>query len=139
MTTITIEEGLVVFLKAHAGLAALVGVRIKPDFLPQKSDLPCLTYQRISTPRVITHDTTGSAGTAYPRIQFDAYAITRKGAKAIVDQLRAALQGYTGSMGTSPNTVTVQAAIVDDEEITREPETGFFRGRSDYLIWHQEA
>lgn len=137
MTTITIEEGLKTYLTGYAGLTSLISTRVHPMRIPQGATIPCLTYQRISTPRIKTHDSSGSSGTAYPRFQFDAWATTYAGAKAITDQVRAALNGYKGTIGTT-NTVTIQASLVDDEKPEFDSETGLFRILSDYLIWHQE-
>lgn len=134
---ITIEEGLTAHLKANAGLTALISTRIYPAFIAQTSSLPCLTYQRISTPRVITHDASGATGTAHPRFQFDAWAETNASAKAVIDALRAALNGYKGTMGTV-NPVTVQAGIIDDERYEYSPEVKLHRYSADYIIWHEE-
>jgi len=134
---ITIEEGLTAHLKANAGLTALISTRVYPGFISQTSTLPCLTYQRISTPRIITHDTSGASGTAHPRFQFDAWAETNTSAKAIIDAVRAALNGYKGTMGTV-NLVTVQASLTDDERYEYSPEVKIHRYSADYIIWHEE-
>jgi hypothetical protein len=88
---------------------------------------------------VHTHDTSGSAGTAYPRFQFDAWATSYSSAKAITDQVRAALNGFHGTITSGADSVTVQAALVDGETSEPELEAGLARIRSDYIIWHLEA
>jgi hypothetical protein len=135
---ITIEEGLTAFLSANAGLTTLIGGRVYLMRIPQGATLPCLTYQRISTPRVLTHDTSGSAGTAHPRFQFDAWGTTYTAVKGIADAARAALNGYTGTMGSS-NPVTVQAALIDDESPEFAPDVKLWRVRMDFIIWHLEG
>jgi hypothetical protein len=92
---ITIEEGIVYRLKNYSGLSALVGDRIYPLKLPQGVILPAVTYQRISTPRVITHDQ-GTGGLAMPRFQFSAYDDGYSSVKAVIKQIREALNGYKG-------------------------------------------
>jgi len=134
---ITIEEGLQAFLAANAGLVALISGRVYHRALPQGVVLPALTWQRISTPRLAAHDTSGSTGTAHPRFQFDAWATTYASAKAITDALRAALNGYKGTMGAL-NPVTVQGALVDNERENSDPDTGLEWISSDYIIWHEE-
>lgn len=136
--TITIEEGLVYHLKNTAGVSALVSTRVYGNRIPQGATLPCLTVTRISTPRVITHDTSGSAGTAHPRFQIDAWGELNGTVKSIADAVRAALNGFKGTMGVT-NTVTVQAAWIDDEKPDFDPETNLWRSQSDYVIWHEEA
>ena len=136
---ITIEEGLRYYLSNYAGLVSLISTRVHPMRIPQGATIPCLTYQRISTPRLNTHDVSGATGTAHPRFQFDAWAATYDSAKDITDQVRAALQGYKGSMGTGGTAVTVQAVLSADERPEFNPETGLYRISSDYIIWHLEA
>ena len=131
----TLDEGLVEYLKAYAGLASLISARVYLRKIPQGATLPCLTIQRISTPRELTHDSSGSTGDlAHPRFQFDAWATTYGSAKAITDQLRAALNGHRGATGTG---VTINAALVQDEAPNSDPETGLESIRSDYIIWHE--
>lgn len=134
-----LEEGLASYLETYAGLTPLIGARTYPMFIPQGAVLPCLTYQRISTPRILTHQSSGASGDlAHPRFQFDAWATTQKAAKAIIDQVRAALNGKTGEIGTAPNNITIQTALVESEVPTYNPEAKLYRCRSDYFIWHQE-
>ena len=135
-----LENGLVSYLKATAGITTLVSSRIYPFMFPDGVTMPCLVYQRIDTPRTLTHDTSGATGDlAHPRFQFDAWAETYSEVKVITDALRAALNGKTGSIGSGANAFTIQAALVDNEAPEREPETKLYRGRSDYIIWHIEA
>lgn len=130
-----LDEGLVSYLTGYSGLTALISTRVYPFKIPQAATLPCLTYQRISTPRSLSHDSSGIGNElAHPRFQFDAWATTYASAKAISDQVRAALNGHTGSMGG----VTIRAALVDDERTSFEPETNLFRVSSDYIIWHND-
>lgn len=134
-----LEEGLGSYLSTYAGLVLLIGDRVFPMRIPQGETLPCLTYQRISTPRVLTHQSSGATGDlAHPRFQFDAWAPTQKTAKLVTDQVRAALNGKTGSIGTAPNNITIRAALVDGETPEFDPETEIYRSRSEFIIWHEE-
>jgi len=137
---VILEEGIRSYLAGFAGISALVGTRIYPLVIPQGATLPCITYQRISTPRISTHDGSGMSGDlSSPRFQFDAWATTLSSVKAITDQIRAALNGKTGSIGTAPYAYTIRAALADNEQPEYDPESELYRGRSDYIIWHQEA
>lgn len=136
---ITIEEGLVYHLKNTAAITALVGQRVYPLRIAQGSAMPCIVVSRVSTQRILTHDTTGASGTAHPRFQFDAWASTYAAAKAITDALRGVLNGYAGAMGDPTGSpVTVQGAYVDAEEPEYSEDIGLYRSRSDYIIWHTE-
>lgn len=134
-----LEEGVRAELVAYGGLTALIGTRVYHLFIPQGATLPCVTYQRISTPRELTHQSVGATGDlAHPRFQFDAWATTAASSKAIIDQVRAALHGQTGAIGTGANIVTIRAALVDGEESGYNPETRLHRSRSDFIIWQEE-
>lgn len=135
---ITIEEGLYHFLTNNAGLVALVGTRVYPNRLPQSGTLPALTYQRIDSPRIATHDTAGASGTARPRFQFDCWGATYATCKAVSDALRAALNGYRGTMGAA-DPVTVQSALIQDETYDDFEDAGMGRMATDYIIWHLEG
>jgi len=131
-----IEEGIAAYLIATATVHAVVADRIYHMRIPQGATIPCLTYQRISTPRILTHDSSGATGDlTNPRFQFDAWAVTIKAAKAITDILRAALHGRTAATGG----VTVRAILADAEEPEWDPGIELYRSRSDYIIWLQEA
>jgi hypothetical protein len=53
----------------------------------------------------------------------------------VAEALRAALDGYSGSMGEE----TSYAVFIEDERDTYDPETGLMRVIVDYTIWHKEA
>ena len=139
MATLTLEAGLVYKLTNTAGISNLISTRTYLARIPQGATLPCLTYQRISTPRLHAHDSSGSAGTAHPRFQFDAWATTYSSAKAITDALRAALNGFKGTITSGADSVVVQCALVEDEVPEPDLGAGLERIRSDYFIWHIEA
>lgn len=135
----TLEEGLASYLSNFAGLTALVSNRVYPMRIPQNAGVPCVTYQRISTPRELTHQSSGATGDlAHPRFQFDAWAETYATAKSITDQIRAALNGKTGSIGTAPNAVTIRASLVIEELTEYNSEVELYRIMSDYFIWQEE-
>lgn len=139
MATLTMEEGLIYKLANTAGVSALVGSRVYGPRFPQGATVPLITTARISTPRVHTHDSSGSAGTAYPRFQIDAWAATEASAKAITDAVRAALNGFRGTITSGANSISVQGALVEDEAPEFDAEVSLYRSRSDYILWHVEA
>ena len=108
-----LEESLGSYLINYTGLTNLVSSRIYLLRMPDTGNtLPCVTFQRIDTPRTHAHDTSGTGGDlAHPRFQFDAWAETYASAKAINEQIRAALNGKTGSIGSQVETATVVGTI----------------------------
>lgn len=135
----TIEQSLYSYLSGYTALTDVVSTRIYQITKPQGVTLPCLTFQRVSTPRVFTHDTSGSTGTAYPRFQFTAYADDDPATtKQISDIVRAALNGKKGTIGSGGYAMTIQSALVQDERPDYDPETEIYSSQSDYIIWHTE-
>ena len=91
-----IEEGFVAYLKAYAGLTALISTRIYPDELKQGETLPAVFYLLVSD--VKDHFLTGQAVLERPVYQFTVQALTKTSAKAVANQLKAALVDYVGTM-----------------------------------------
>lgn len=108
-----IESTIYSRLSGFAGLTALVGTRIYPMILPQGATYPAVTYQRIATaPRdsCMSEDD----GIVRANIQVTAWSETFTNAKAIVDQVRAALQRYTVA-GIQGIYVIAEYDLFDDE------------------------
>ena len=135
----TLEDALLSYLSGYAGLTTLISTRVYNTNKPQTVTYPCLVFQRVNTPRMHTHDDSGATGTlASPRFRMDAWADREDTAKKITDQVRAALHGKTGSIGTSPNNVTIRAGLVEDEIIEFDEVVNRWRSRSEIIIWQQE-
>ena len=130
-----IEEALYAFLAATAGVTALVSTRIYPQVIPQDAVLPAIAYQRISGPRV--HSQSGASGLAYPRFQFTCQAATYSAARQVANAVRAALDGYRGTMGGAGG-VSVGAAFVANEIDGYSEESGEHTVRLDVVIYHAE-
>lgn len=135
----TLEEGLYVYLQSKTDITNLVSTRVYPYTLPQEVTLPAITYSRNNTPRELTHDTSGSTGTlAKVGMQFDVYAETYAKVKQVTDALRKVLNGYSGTMGTAPNTIAVRAALVFDELADFQGDVGLYHMIASYTIWQEE-
>jgi hypothetical protein len=128
----TIEEGIVTFLKSDAPLTAVIGSRVYPMRLPQGETLPAVTYQRISSPPRSSHD--GASTLKNPRFQFKSWGETYADARTVADLLKAALDGYVGLMGT----VAVQNTIIMNDLDYNDPQTETYQGVVDAIIWHRE-
>lgn len=134
-----LEEALLSYLTGYAGLTALISDRVYFMRIPQGATLPCVTFQRISTQRETTMQSSGATGDlARPRFQFDVWGTTAAAVKPITDQIRAALNGKTGTIGSGAYVLTIRAALVDNEDDEYNPEVNLYRSRSEYVIWHEE-
>lgn len=127
-----IEEDLAAFLLAGAAVAALVENRLYPLTIEQKAELPALTYQRISGPRV--RSLKGPSKLAHPRFQIDCWGSTYGSAKTVAQAVRQRLDGYRGLMGST----SVGEVILESDTDDFEPDTGLYRVSMDFIIWHKE-
>jgi hypothetical protein len=131
------------YLAADVNVAALVGVRIYPDVLPQGYSVAtggALTYTIIDT--VHDHLINGLSGIARSRIEFAAFGKTRVIANAIAEAVRASdLQGYTGAMGgVLVESVMIASGIQTlDERPTDGSQEHRYLTVFDYLIAYQES
>ena len=128
----SIEESIYYKLVNDTGVKALVVKRVYPIRLPQNVTLPCITYQRISTPRLHTHDKAG--GTAYPRFQITIWDDNPKDVKTLSDAVRTCLDGWSGTV----ESVKVQSSLSDDENSDYDPESQIYWTNLDFIIWHEE-
>ncbi len=128
-----IEKALVAYLIADSGLKSLIDKRLYAFHAQTQVQFPFITYQRVSTAKVLTHDL-GETTLTSVRIQFDIYSKTYANALAITDALREALQGYRGTMSG----VDVQSVLPALEQHVDEPDMDYYRVTVDYLISHTE-
>lgn len=136
----SIESDIIAYLKTDSPLMALVGngdspitCRIYPLILPQNWTAPAITYQRISGPRL--HDLSGPSGRAMPRIQFDIYGSSYSSVKAVADALRSAIDGHTGSMGSTD----IGYVTIENDFDSYSDETEIWRVTMDFIISHVES
>jgi hypothetical protein len=133
---VSLEKALVAHLKAHDGLSALVDTRIYPLVIPQDGVLPCVTYQRISTPRQYTIG--GTATVASPRIQVDCWGESYASAKDVAAQVLAALNHESGQIGSCAQAFDILVSLADNEEDSYESDTGRYRVRIDFRVTYEE-
>ena len=109
-----IEQAVHSIIEAAATTAA---ARIYIQTLPPEVTLPALAYTRVSTPR--TRSLTGFSKLARPRLQYIAWAATYAAAKALADEVFAAVDGYQNTI----DGVEIQSAFVDNEISMYDPES----------------
>ena len=137
-----LEENLYTYLQTKSGLTALVSTRVYPDTAPQTATLPFLVYARVSTVREHKHGTTGGTetGLTQARIQIDCYAATYSALASLCDQVRLALSGYRGTIGSG----FCYRAMLDMEiDLPASPDfgeqIGVRRRTLDFVVWFAET
>jgi len=91
-----IEEVLVAYLKTQSGLTALVKNKIYPEEIPQKIDLPAVSYIKISD--IKTHMLKEQNPLENPYLQFTVYAESKSSARGVLAQIKLALIDYVGTL-----------------------------------------
>lgn len=130
------------YLQTRTGLTALVSTRVYPSAAPSSVAKPYITYVKISSEH--TSHQTASSGLAAPLYQFDVWADSALSAEAVYEQLRLALDTFSGTMGTGAYATTVERVIVQDDDEGHEPpkdgsQQATYRHRIDVTIWHRET
>jgi hypothetical protein len=112
------ETELLSYLKSVSALTTLVGNRIYTEAAPQGAVYPFLIYSEVSeTPDYVM---SGQRSSLVEKcFQFDCYATTRSGARAVRDALRSALSydNCAGDWG-SPPTIHMNGAFLELSEHT---------------------
>lgn len=126
-----IEEGLVTYLSADSGVAAIAGDRIYINHLPQEPTFPAITFSNISSVPYMTISEKGSMDRS--RFQIDAWSQDPVEAKTLSNAIRAALEGYRGMMGneTVKAVIPIELGMDDFDDVTV-----VFRIMSEYYILH---
>lgn len=103
------EEALIAYLLADAGVAALVATRVTPGKRTQGGDLPAIVFHLVSG--APEYDDQGTTGLVDSTIQIDCWASTYTGAKLVARAVKAALQDFDGTI----DGVEFQAVFLEAE------------------------
>ena len=128
----TLDEGLFDYLTGHAGVAALVGTRIHPDYFSEDEDLPAIAYS-LEDDRSM-HTQQGPSALRQAIYRFDIWADTVSEVMAVVRQMRAALDGLRGSFKGIP----IVGAFFDGAGRSRDPDTETYNVSMRFTIHYQE-
>jgi hypothetical protein len=136
-----VEEALVARLIAVSGVSSLVldsgsspaTYRIYPRKLPQNPTMGAITYQLITGESF--ESLTGSSGLTFRRFQFDAWSSGYILAKQLAEQIRLALQGFTGTVSGVKITGILKES---DNGDFFDHETNLWRVSADYNVHHEE-
>ena len=129
----TLDEGLFDHLTGHAGVAALIGTRIHPDYFSEDEELPAIAYS-LEDDRSM-HTQQGPSTLRQAIYRFDIWADTVSEVMAVVRQMRAALDGFRGSFKDIP----VVGAFFDGAGRSRDPDTQTFNVSMRFTIHYQET
>lgn len=108
-----IEEGLATKLRATSGVSTLVGSRIYPIKAPQDTTTAHIVYDFLGGEDVGAHD--GDTGLRQGRISYTCLAPTYAAAKGVAGAVRAALMGFSGSLGTGAPVVRIPQTYEDED------------------------
>lgn len=133
-----IQEALVEYVKADAGIVAISGGRIRPQFGPAEDGKPVTSYLRAGNKRFPSQE--GPNGLVRSRIQFDHWGTNYLQLLQLAAAYRKALEGFRGTMGSGPG-VAVNGVFLDSETDSYESDQTppMRRIRQDYFVWHKEA
>lgn len=134
--TADIWKALPYYLENNSGLAAIVSSRIYPIRLPQTPTLPAICFQDITL--AVTQAHGEKSCLPRPRFQFTIYADKVIDANSVAQALKAALDGYRGSMGTGSYQTSVEACLLKNEYTNDDPEVGIYLRYQDYIIQYKE-
>jgi hypothetical protein len=95
-----IEEAINAYLLTEPGLTALIGNRIYPDEAEDGAVLPYVVYKDVDD--IKNHTLEGQLPDENPVKQWTVYATTKKEAKAVARQIKAALKDYSGILSGIP-------------------------------------
>lgn len=129
-----IEPGLVDRLEAQV---SGIGSRVYPGKLPQNPTYPAIAYAQISNPRQHTHD--GPDGCVEARYQITAFSDSYAEAKGVAEDIREALDGFTGTMNDVEVAFTRHDGGRDVFDDQAEVNRGVWMIQTDYMIQYTEA
>ena len=110
-----IESALIVYLKAHTGLSALISTRLYFEELPQGTSFPAVVIIKISDFK--DHYLSGQCELERPIFQFTAMGLTKASARLVANQLKLALCDYQGALsGIAVQKIELQNEITSMEK-----------------------
>ena len=115
----------------HAGLSALIGLRLYPGLAPQNVAYPAVVYQRISAipESLMTADT----DILRERFQFTVLAEDYAGASVVAAQVKSAFQRW---QGTEASVVIEDSFLAGDIDLY-DPDTELHQRAIDFEIIHR--
>ena len=139
----SIQSALYEHLKDDSAISTIVGSKVYPLVASDDDSPPYITFQLIT--RGHEHDLGAASGLARTRMQVNCWQSTPTLAETLADTVRDALDGFSGTMGTT-NTAAVKSCRLDGDFEDYDPppdpdraEAGVFSVKMDFLIWYTET
>jgi len=115
----------------YTALAVLVDGRAYPMKLPERAVFPAITYFQVSNTEGNTMD--GYDKTIEGRWQISCWAENYGAAKALAEQVKVAIRGFSGSL-----TQIVKKSYLANETDLYEPDVGLYHIPVDFFFLTQE-
>lgn len=123
MNKMMLEEAIKSHISGSKSLDSMISGRLFPLTMPQGTQLPAITYQKISENR--SHSQGVDSGLTSPVYQFSCWGSNYGTAAMLVRGLRLAFQDFNGLMG-GENGVFVQSTLVLGESDDYIPDTNTY-------------
>lgn len=125
-----IEQDVYTQLSNHAGLTALVGVKIYPLIAPQGAQAPFVVYQKVS--RIPAYSHSGYSTYQKVRLQISCFAETYLEAKNIAAQVVDAMETWPDA------NAKVMSVFLDDETDIYDERTMLYHVPVDFIVEYGE-
>lgn len=129
------EKVIRALLAAAPGVTALVATRIYPGPVPQGAALPAISYEHISTVSLATLDAAAAYNLVQTRIETTAIAKTYGEVKALVEEIRKALDYQRGTIAGVEVTSIVRGSAGPD---LRDDDMQIYTQAVDFLLTLRE-
>jgi hypothetical protein len=136
--TVGLKEVLYPVLLNDGGISAIVDTRIYPGRLPEGADLPAISFFRVSTQRMYTHDQyddPNQSAWAVARVQINCFAKTEEGADALGEAVLFCLSGYGSTIGGE----MIGSVMADNDFDVYDSDVEIFRRIMDFKVSYDDA
>lgn len=124
------------YLIGISSVQTLVQGRIHPLVLPPNPVFPCIRY--VTTEEMRPESSKGGTGLVAATLQMDFFTKKYIDTYNLSQVVRKVLQGFVGTMGSSPNQVVVQNIVFSNGYEDFSNDVGNYRILHDYHIWYEE-
>lgn len=131
----TVEADLYTRIKTYAGFVSLAGTRLYYIEAPQNATQPYATFSRVSSTR--HHFMGNDANVVHARFQFDAWGETPDSARALLEQIRQAVQRYSGTTTVTIDDILIESDL-DLSEGEESRESRHFHSSLDAIVIYRE-
>jgi len=130
----SLHESIKSHLEGFAGLSALISTRVYPMRLPQSPTYPAVTYMTTSGFSEYRHG--GLVGKGESFVQVGAWGEVYLATKAVAEQVRLAMDTFTGTIGSLAIAYADRVGAID---LVDPEEPLLYHISQDFRIRHAEA